>query len=118
METVREYVAVWPLQLAVRVTVTVPLIVPAVAVNPALVAPDGITTATGVVTTELLLLSPIVNPPRGAAAVSATIHWLVPAEPMLPGEQFKLESAAAAGSMVRVAVTVELPKPAVRIELC
>ena len=118
METVRENVAVWPLQLAVRVTVTTPLIVPAVAVKPALMAPDGITTATGVVTTELLLLSPIVNPPRGAAAVSETMHWLVPAEPIAPGEQFRLESPVAAGSIVRVAVSVELPELAVIVELC
>jgi hypothetical protein len=53
----RRYVSEIPLELAVSVTVWVPLIAETVAVNPAVSAPTGTVTDAGTVTALLLLLS-------------------------------------------------------------
>lgn len=108
----------WPFQLAVSVAVTSVVTAPAVAVNKALFDPAAITTATGTLTAELLLLNPIVRPPEGAAVVRLTVQLLVPAGPIVPGEQLRVESPVVTGSMVRVVDIVEFAERAETVEVC
>ena len=75
---------VTPLALAVNVAVCAVVTVVAVAVKLALVAPAATVTVAGTVTAELLLARLTVNPPLGAAALSATVQLSVPAPVIVP----------------------------------
>ena len=68
-----------PPVLAVRVTDCAVVTELAVAVNPALVALAGTTTAAGTVTAVLLLLNPTLAPPLPAAELSVTVQLSLPA---------------------------------------
>ena len=68
-----------PLALADKTTVCEEEIVPTVAENVALKAPDGIVTEAGTATTLLLLARPTENPLFGAAAFRVTVQLSVPA---------------------------------------
>ena len=70
--------------LAVKVTDCEEVDDETVAVNPALVAPDGIVTEVGTETVELLLDRLTLYPPLGAAALSVTVQLSVPAPVMVP----------------------------------
>ena len=73
---VSDRVAVWVLLLYVAVTVADPslLIVPAVAVKVAVVAPAATATEAGTVSNPLLLDSVMLAPPAGAAEDTVTVH--------------------------------------------
>jgi hypothetical protein len=66
------------LALADRTTVCAEEIVPTVAENVALVAPEGTVTEAGTVTTLVLLARPTEYPPLGAAAFRVTVQLSVP----------------------------------------
>ena len=68
-----------PPVVAVRVTDCAVVTELTVAVNPALVALAGTTTAAGTVTAVLLLLSPTLTPPLPAAELRVTVQLSVPA---------------------------------------
>lgn len=65
--------------VAVRVAVWFEVTAETVAVNPAVVAPEGTLTEAGTLAEALLLASATVNPPEGAAAVKVTAQASVPA---------------------------------------
>ena len=85
---------VTPPALAVNVAVCAVVTVVAEAVNLALAAPAVTVTVAGAVTVELLLDRLTVNPPLGAAALSATVQVSVPAPVIVPLVQFNEERAA------------------------
>ena len=85
---------VTPSALAVNVAVCAVVTVVAVAVKLALVAPAATVTVAGTVTAELLLARLTVNPPLGAAALSATVQLSVPAPVIVPLAQLNEERAA------------------------
>lgn len=71
-------VRVCPLNVAETFAAEVAVIVPAVAVNDALVWPTGITTLSGTERLELLLDSETWTPPTGAGALSVNVHDVFP----------------------------------------
>jgi hypothetical protein len=118
----RANVSVTPLALAVRVTVRAVLTAETVAVKAAVVEPAATVTEAGTVTALLLLARLTLNPPLGAAALSATVQESVPApviEPLaqLNEDRFVVGAGAAAPSCrAKVSVT---PLPlAVRVTVC
>lgn len=84
------------LSVALMVALTLETGVPAVAVKVALLEPDVTVTVPGTVTYGLLLESETAAPPAEAAPVSAIVHVLVPAGPMLAGAQARLDRLAPA----------------------
>jgi len=66
------------LNVAETFAAEVAVIVPAVAVNDALVWPTGITTLSGTERLELLLDSETWTPPIGAGALNVTVHDVFP----------------------------------------
>ena len=64
------------------------------AVKPLVVAPAVTVTLAGTVTLALLLDSPTLAPPVGAAALSVTVQLEVPGETTLDGLQLTLLTAA------------------------
>jgi len=87
--TIRLIAAVRDTLPSVAVTVALPLdvIVPAVAVNVAVVAPAPTVTDEGTVSSVLLSDTATAVPPAGAAPESVTVHVLLPDELRLAGEQ-------------------------------
>jgi hypothetical protein len=83
-----------PFADAVRVAVPEAVIAAIVAVKVAVVAFAGTETDAGTVTTGLLLASPTLNPPAGAAAESVTVQASVPAPVIVLAAQDRLLSAA------------------------
>jgi len=80
--------------VAVRVTVCAALTAETGATNGALVAPDGTVTEAGTMMALLLLAKVIARPEVGAAAVSFTVQFSVPAPVMEELEQLKDASEA------------------------
>ena len=109
-----------PPALAVRVAVCAVVTDAAVAVNPALVAPDGTVTVAGKVTAELLLARLMVIPPLVAAALSVTVQLSVPppvndASPHIS----PLRTGVAAGGFSCTANISDTPPAlAVRVAVC
>ncbi len=86
-----------PPVLAVRVTDCAVVTELTVAVNPALVALAGTTTAAGTVTAALLLLNPTLTPPLPAAELSVTVQLSPPApvgEALLQDKQLNVPGTA------------------------
>ena len=79
-----------PLALADRTAVCAEAIVPTVAENPTLVAPDGTVMDAGTVTMLLLLVRTTRNPPPGAAAFRVTVQLSAPEADIDPFAQFRL----------------------------
>ena len=82
--------------------------VPAVAVNPPVVAPAAIVIEAASVSAALLSDSATVTPPLGAACDRVTVQLLLPPEPMVAGEQARAVNVVGGGVMVTDAVA-ELP---------
>lgn len=85
-------------EVAVSVAVWAEVTAATVAVKDAVDEPAATVTEAGTLTAELLLAKVTVNPPLGAAAVSATEHASVPDPVMDPVLQEREESAGAACS--------------------
>ena len=96
----RENVADAPLRLAVRVALVSLETAVAVAVKLAVVAPPFNATVAGTVAEALLLDSPTLAPPVGAAALKVTVQALVPGVATEAGVQLKLAGCG------RVMITV------------
>jgi hypothetical protein len=84
---VRESVAVWEVLLYVAVMIALPLVrmLPAVAVNVAVVAPAATVTLDGTPTTALLLESDTDAPPLGATCERVTVQLELPPPDTVPG---------------------------------
>ena len=122
---------VWEALPRVAVSTAVPfaLMVPAVAVKLAEVAPATTVTVAGTLRAGLLLDSPTLVPPAGAALVRVTVQALVAAEPRVVGVQVSEASATGADkvnetvweALPRVAVSTAVPfalmVPAVAVKL-
>jgi hypothetical protein len=95
---IRLKAAVWeePLSAAVIVAVWFEAIVPTVAVKVAEVLFAGTVTDTGIVRAALLLESPTVLPPVGAAWVRVAVQVVVAPEFTLVGLQAKAETSVGA----------------------
>src|ERR1035441_1950490 len=78
--------------------------VPAVAVNPAVVEPASTVTEADTGSSELLLDSPTTAPPLGAAPESVTVQEVDCAEPRLVGLHASLVNVGAGGTSWMVAV--------------
>jgi len=105
------------LALAVRVAVWAVVTEETVAVKAAVVAPAATVTEAGTVTDELLLARFTVNPPLGAAALSATVQESVPAPVIDPLAQLNEDRVAVGADTAscRAKVFVTLPALAVRV---
>jgi hypothetical protein len=92
------------------------ILLDAVALKVAVLAPAAIVTDAGTVSKALLLASVTVDPPVGAALLRVTVHVLTPLGPRLVGLQVTPDSAPAA-SRLRTAVCVLPPNVAVTVAL-
>jgi hypothetical protein len=82
------------------VTVAVPsiVIVPAIAVKLADIAPAATLTVAGTANDELLLEIATLAPPAGAALLNVTAQLVDPLDNTLDGEQLKLVTVAGSGA--------------------
>ncbi len=92
------------------------MIVPAVALNVAVVAPEATVTEAATESSPLLLESVTAEPPPGAALLSVTVHELAAPELSVVGLQANEETSAGAARFT-VAVFDELPSVAVMVAL-
>ena len=111
-DKVNETVCVALPRVAVSSAVPSEVIVPAVALKLAEVAPANTVTATGTPKTALLLVSPTLVPPEGAALVRLTLHALVAPEAKVVGVH-ATEASATGADKVNGTVWEALPRVAV-----
>ena len=98
-----EALALPPLAVAVTVAVALLAIVPAVAEKVALLAPAATATVAGTVSAAELLESATATPPAGAAALTVTVHVLLPPDDNAVGVQLSAVTATG-GARLSVAV--------------